>query len=120
MSLDIYLENVNTCPNCGTRIGHQEAGEVYSQNITHNLTAMAKEAGVYEILWHPESNGIEMARQLILQLEEAIAVMKADPPRFEKHNSPNGWGLYENFLPWLEKLLIACKANPGATVAVSR
>jgi hypothetical protein len=46
--------------------------------------------------------------------------MKADPPRFEKHNAPNGWGLYEHFLPWLETYLAACEKMPDAKVSASR
>ena len=46
--------------------------------------------------------------------------MKSDPERFEQFNSPNGWGLYEHFIPWIERYLEACEANPDATVSVSR
>lgn len=38
MSLDVYLRP-NKCPYCG------RADEGFSQNITHNLGAMADEAG---------------------------------------------------------------------------
>ena len=113
MSLDISLCR-NKCPHCG------RSDEGYSANITHNLNKMADEAGIYGILWRPEENGIEKAAQLIEPLRKAIAEMKADPPRFEKHNSPNGWGLYENFVPWLERLLVACEEYPEAAVHASR
>lgn len=120
MSLDIMLLNDGiVCPNCGHEIP-DTGGEVYSQNITHNLTRMASEAGVYEILWHPETAEIERAEQLIAPLEAAIAAMKADPARFEKHNAPNGWGLYKHFVPWLERLLAACRQFPSARVHASR
>jgi hypothetical protein len=94
--------------------------ELYWANITHNLGAMADEGGFYESVWRPEEVGIETAGQLIEPLERGIADMKADPKRFEKHNSPNGWGLYENFLPWLERLLVACNEHPDATYRTSR
>jgi len=97
-----------------------DSGEVFSQNITHNLGKMAEEAGIYGIVWHPEDNGITSAAQLVEPLTCAIAEMKADPARFKKHNSPNGWGLYENFVPWLEKLLSACREHPGSAVVASR
>jgi len=93
---------------------------VYDANITHNLGAMAEEAGIYKACWRPEEIGITKAAQLIEPLRNGIAQMKADPARFEKHNSPNGWGLYKNFLPWLERYLEACEANPDADVSVSR
>ena len=113
MSLDVYLVP-NKCPHCG------RADEGFSQNITHNLANMADEAGVYGVVWRPEENGITTARQLIEPLRKAIANMKADPKRFKKHNSRNGWGLYEHFLPWLEKYLQACEKMPDAIVSVSR
>jgi hypothetical protein len=113
MSLDISLCH-NKCPHCG------RADEAYRANITHNLNKMADEAGIYGILWRPEENGVETAKQLIEPLQGAIAAMKADPPRFEAHNSPNGWGLYENFVPWLERLLAACEEYPDAAVVADR
>ena len=93
---------------------------VYSANITHNLNNMAEEAGIYKVCWRPEEVGITKAAQLIEPLRKGIALMKSDPARFEKFNAENGWGLYENFLPWLEKYLEACEANPDAEISVSR
>ena len=43
----------------------EESDYVYSANITHNLTKMADEAGIYECLWRPEEIGITKAGQLI-------------------------------------------------------
>lgn len=113
MSLDVNL-NENFCEHCG------RSDEVYWANITHNLAEMAREAGIYGILWRPEENGIETAGQIIEPLESAIHAMHKDKPRFKQHNSPNGWGLYENFVPWLERLLEACKKCPNAKYTVSR
>ena len=107
MSLDVYL----------TRI---QPTVVFDANITHNLGSMAEEAGIYGHLWRPKEIGVTKASQLIEPLRVAIAAMKADPSRFEKHNSPNGWGLYEHFVPWLERYLFACEEYPDADVNVSR
>lgn len=93
---------------------------VFDANITHNLGAMAREAGIYEACWRPDEIGITKAAQLIEPLRGAIAAMKDNPERFKKLNSPNGWGTYDGFLPWLEKYLAACEENPGAIVQVSR
>lgn len=106
MSLDVTLTATRT--------------EVYDANITHNLGAMAREAGIYEVCWRPDEVGITKAEQLIEPLRNGTALMKADPARFEKYNAENGWGLYEHFLPWLEEYLAACEANPDAEVSVSR
>ncbi len=107
MSLDITLKAVRPTT-------------VFEANITHNLVAMAREAGIYEACWRPEEIGITKAAQLIEPLRNGIAQMKADPERFKKHNPSNGWGSYERFLPWLEQYLAACEANPDATVSVWR
>ena len=124
MSLDIYLEGKTTKEKCTCHCGNDHEREVteefFEANITHNLIAMAEEARIYKVVWRPEENGIEKAAQLIEPLECAISAMKADPPRFERHNSPNGWGLYKDFLPWLEQYLSACKKYPEATVRASR
>ena len=118
MSLDVYLTNKeNPCPTCG-RGSNEEC--VYESNITHNLGRMAEEAGIYMHLWRPEEIGVTTAGQLIEPLRAGVALLKSDPPRFEKHNAKNGWGLYEHFVPWVEKYLRACEENPNATVTASR
>lgn len=113
MSLDLYLTR-DACPHCG----RGDAG--WSCNITHNLNKMADEAGIYGVLWLPEENGITTAAQLIEPLRKAIAEMKADPERFKAHNAKNGWGLYENFVPRLEELLVECERTPSAAVRANR
>lgn len=118
MSLDIYLGTPDRCPGCGHDLG--ESFAIHSQNITHNLGRMAEEAGLYGPLWRPEENAIVRAADLIAPLEKGIAAMRLDPPRFEALNSKNGWGLYENFLPWLERLLEACRDRPDSFVRASR
>ena len=93
---------------------------VFSSNITHNLVEMAEEAGIYKALWRPEEIGITKASQLIEPLWVGLSLLKSDPARFEKFNAPNGWGMYEHFVPFVEEYLGACKANPDAEVSVSR
>jgi len=107
MSLNVYLTEIKPT-------------EVYGANITHNLGKMAEEAGIYQHLWRPEEIGITKASQLIEPLTEGLAKMKADPDRFKIHNAKNGWGLYEHFVPWIEKYLEACKEFPNADVNVWR
>lgn len=106
MSLDISLEATITT-------------DVYSANITHNLTEMADEVGIYRMLWKPSEAGVTSANQLIGPLESAIAELKSDPCKYRAYDSPNGWGIYDDFVPWLEKLLQACKDYPDAEISVS-
>ena len=107
MSLDVYLTAVRPT-------------EVYSRNITHNLNKMAMEAGIFEALWRPEEIGIVRADQLIEPLTVGLEKLKADPEYYQKFNAPNGWGMYEHFVPFVEDYLQACKENPDAEVNVSR
>jgi len=40
-------------------------------------------------------------------------------PQGEKVTN-NGWGLYEDFVPWIERYLAACEEYPEAIIRVSR
>lgn len=117
MSLDVYLKLPMTCPHCNGVVG---STEVYESNITHNLNRMADAAGIYKHLWRPEEVGVTKAGQLIEPLREGLARLWADPKHFEQFNASNGWGLYEHFVPWVEKYLQACEEYPDAEISVSR
>jgi hypothetical protein len=93
---------------------------VHETNITHNLGPMAREAGIYQALWRPDENGITKAYQLISPITDGLVLMRNEPERFRKHDAPNGWGTYDQFVPWLQNLLAACVANPNADIEVSR
>lgn len=108
MSLDVDLI-CECCESC-----------LYSSNITHNLNKMAAEAGIYKHLWRPDEIGFDRAEQLIQPLTDGLALLKSDPARFEAFNSPNGWGMYEHFVRFVEDYLNACIERPKAKVRVSR
>jgi hypothetical protein len=125
MSLNVYLTGKTSevqcvCAQCGHEHTRKETEELYSASVTHNLKPMAEEAGVYTHLWHPDEIGISKAGQLIEPLRAALALVKANPRRFRKHSAKNGWGVYENFVPWIEAYLVACEEHPDANVHVSR
>lgn len=107
MSLDVYLTKTKVV-------------DVYEANITHNLTKMAGAVGIYEYLWRPEEVGVSRASQLIVPLQDALVRLKAEPDRFKEFNPENGWGSYDDFIPWLERYLEACKNDPDAFVSVFR
>lgn len=123
MSLDIYLESgikiKKVCPHCDSEYETEE-DYLYHTNITHNLGAMANEAGIYKHLWRPEEINITTAKGLIIPLQEAIKDMKKRPEHYKKFNPSNRWGSYESFVPWLEKLLNACAEYPEAKLRISR
>lgn len=125
MSLEVYLTGEKkpktcTCYECGNEHVRETAEEFYSANITHNLNDMAEAAGIYKPLWRPEEIGITHAKDLIGFLTVGLANLESDPARFERFNAPNGWGLYEHFVPFVREYLNACKEHPDAEVSVSR
>ena len=133
MSLDVYLKN-NSCPHCG------RSDEGYWANITHNLCKMAEEAGIYEALWRPhrlkpeydvpdedykaewafEDQCTVLANEIITPIEKGLQDLKARPDHFKQFDASNGWGTYEQFVPWVEEYLNACKLSPNAKVEVRR
>jgi len=115
MSLDVYL-----IAEADTGASEPYQVQVYEANITHNLNRMAKEAGIYEELWRPDEIGITHACELIRPLRSGANAMYLDPPRFQALNPENGWGSYDDFLPWLEKYIAACQEHPKTKVKVSR
>ena len=126
MSLDVTLIDPTST---------YEVDELYSANITHNLGGMAQEAGIYEALWRPyrlneyfvdtdnyddeydfKVNTVVVAKYIIPIIEKGLKDLKDRPEYFEAFNSPNGWGMYEHFVPFVEKYLEALKQYPKALV----
>ena len=91
---------------------------VFDANITHNMNTMAKEAGIYTPLWHPEELGITTAKELIEPLSVGLALLESDPERFKVFEPANKWGSYAGFVAWLDRLLVACILNPNTTFSV--
>lgn len=111
MSLDVGLKDPTAT---------YDVNYLYDANITHNLGEMAQEAGIYYALWRPEEISMTTAGDIIELLEKGLVDLKARPEFFEKFNSPNGWGTYEHFVPFVEKYLEACKRYPKAIINVWR
>ena len=106
MSLDVMLKD--------------DGGELYSRNITHNVGRMAQAAGIYMCLWRPEEIGITHAKQMIEPLAKGVALLATEKDLFKTFDSPNGWGMWEHFLPFCMDYLQACRDYPYAQVEVSR
>ena len=150
MSLDVYLRNAIALQQAATRqaIFIREDGQtkelsrevwnqrytartpvtvevepddpVFHANITHNLGGMAREAGIYPCLWHPEEIGITRGRQLIEPLVQGLATLMESPETYRAMNPPNGWGTYEGLCDFVARYLCACEMYPNAEVSVSR
>ena len=125
MSLDVALIGpVETatceCPLCGNEHTCQHAETLFSANITHNLNRMAGAAGIYEALWSPGKIGAGRASDLIDFLSAGLARLEADPQGFEQFNATNGWGTYDQFVPWVRQYLKACQEYPDADIHISK
>lgn len=101
-------------------VGIDSDDEVFSANITHNLSKMADEAGLYECLWRPDEIGVTHARQLIGRLYAGLCALESDSERFAKLNPKNGWGDYNGLVEFVANYLAACRQWPDAAVYVSR
>lgn len=91
--------------------------KVWEANITSNLVRMADAAGLYNALWQTSDNdGVTTAEQLTPLLRHAIDSMLENPAYYKVHDNVNNWGTYEEFLPWLKKLLKVCRKFPEAQI----
>jgi hypothetical protein len=126
MSLDIYLYKPEisfhecVCESCGNKHESLERKWFSHFNLTHNLAKMASEAGIYNCLWRPEENGIEITNQMIPLLRKGLHILIDDAERFEAYNPPNKYGSYEHLVEVVTDYLKACEKNPEATIQVSR
>ena len=120
MSLDVYLTRKKWISYDAGKTFTEEDENLYDGNITHNLGKMAIEAGIYKALWRPEEIGKIKAGEIVEILEKGLSDLKKRPEHFKKFNSPNGWGMYEHFIPFVEEYLDACKKYPDADIKVSR
>ena len=120
----------------GLDISLTEIGEVglYEGGTTHNLGKMAgkvslkkslvptlkEDTTLYRVLWRPGELGFSKGSDLIVLLTEAVRELKSDPEFYKTFNSPNGWGMYEHFVPFVERYLNACKEYPKSLIEISR
>lgn len=125
MSLDFYLYGKEetkecTCVECGHSHTKIVPDMLFQANITHNLGKMAEKAGIYKVLWKPVECGFLVAGDIIVPLEKGLRDMEKNPTYYRTFNSPNGWGVYDHFLPFVREVLGACKKFPHATIYTSR
>lgn len=120
MSLDISLHLPVRRPHCNEVIDEEE---VFTTNITHNLAGMAEEAGIYWAIWHggkSQDGELRSSEDLIPVIEKGLEDMKQNPDKYKPFSATNGWGTYDQFVPWVEELLQAMRDYPGAKVYCSR
>lgn len=120
MSLDISLvpPPAPCCTTCGKQLDDDYL-ESWDSNTTNNLYHMANESGM-GCIWDPEKFHVKTASDLVGPLTNGVAELLARPGYYRRFSAANGWGTYEQFVPWVQGLLEACKNYPHYTVKVSR
>ena len=101
-----------------TAVMEMDTSRVFEANITHNMSRMAGECGLYEPLWRPEEIGVTHAAQLIEPLRDGLAILNSDYERLLEFNPTNGWGSYELLVEFTANYLAACERWPEAEVSV--
>ena len=98
----------------------RESNELYHRNITHNLGRMAKAAGLYGVIWHPDVSGIKTAGQLAHSLDIGLEALISNPEYFSTFNPENRWGDYLGLVRFVTDYRNACIRYHDARVEVSR
>ena len=109
MSLDVYLKDPTAT----------YESTLYNTNITHNLAKMAKEAAIYDVLWQPLHSGFTTASEISDILKSGLVAMLENQDYYRKFDSDNGWGIYDDFIPFIRGYYEACVAYPDAIIEVS-
>jgi hypothetical protein len=141
MSLDVYIKDKYFLTK--DKVNFTEHYEdVYNSNITHNLNIMATMVSkdFYNALWRPylivnpnrevledyrleyefEDSVDVYCKDIIEVIENGLTKLKRNPTKYKKYDNPEGWGLYEHFVPWVEKYLTKLKEYPNYFVIVCR
>ena len=90
---------------------------VVDENITHNLTGMWTEAGIYDALYNSEGKRVS---DVLPDLKAGLRKMVADPTHYQTFDSPNGWGTYKNAVPWLYHLITEMEEYPDGIIEISK
>lgn len=98
-------------------MGENLQGETW-KNYTSNVSRMwTKALGVNlgDLIIRTPS-----AWEIIYPIERGIERMESDPPTYRLMEPDNKWGSYEGALAYLRWIAETAKANPTATITVSR
>lgn len=112
MALTVYLED--QVSNSDLTI------ELYTGQLSDSLSKMAFEANLYEPLWYPLENKLDLASKLIDPLEKGINKLRASPYLYKKYAPKSSMDSYNTLTFFIGKYLKACKKYPHASVRIER
>lgn len=139
MSVDIELKRKKIVSYDNGVTFEDQFETVYEGSFTHNAGRVADKVGIYESIWRPyrlRSNNAEFenneeeyefeerqiirAKEITPHLELGLKLLKSDPEHYKTFDPSNGWGKYDDFVPFVERYLEACKDYPESVIEVSR
>lgn len=97
---------------------------VLNLNITNNLNKMVQQYSYehYLAIWHPyDLNSLDKCRPLLAidvvnYYEETLIEFLHNRKEYERYNSSNGWGTYDDMVSFLTQLISYCHKYPTATL----
>lgn len=113
MSLDLWLEFAVDYGGPGG----PETTTIFETNMTHNLTGLWSFIKVYDALYMSDK---ELAGEHLGALEVGLDFMIEHEKECREFDAPNGWGTYDQALPWLQSVVEAFRRFPKATIRVSK
>lgn len=93
-----------------------EKAFVYDDNMTSNVYAMAKEAGILSVI-NGESND-KAVTEIVDTIKSGYADMLSRPDVYEAIEGANNWGTYDQFLLFVADLLRACAKYPNSRLLI--
>jgi hypothetical protein len=107
VSADIWIEAADCCA-------------AHDHNVTHNLAAMFRAAGVD---WHDyyehDGNGGRTAAEMLPEVVTAYLRLKRGPEDFKQYEPENGWGDLPGAVNFLERLMGDLAKHPSGVIRVS-
>lgn len=87
--------------------------------MIEELEEMARAAELYDVIWKPDSLGINKAGQLIEPLRRGLKILQDNPRKFKKMDKPIGWAKYAQFVEWVKDYLEAAETDLDADIEVT-
>ena len=82
---------------------------VFDKNITYNLRQMLVVAGLPDSFWTLDGMVASDAEDLLYSVWREL---RTRTDYYEQFNSPNGWGLHKNLLPFIKDMYLASRQHP--------
>jgi hypothetical protein len=95
---------------------------IYNSNLWGDLSKMAEEVKLsngktlYDIIWQPNLNGYEYAKDISALLQEGYDTLKSDKPKYKAFNPENKQGTFTGLCSFISEYKIACLDTPDAKI----